>query len=156
MLLVYVIHFFYLSVFFFLFNSTSSYTSSISCHIYLIFWEGDSHWHLQFINIWNQRGIYVLCKNCDNRGNRIILPHTTWKAFIERRANVERLVQSTVSSSLTIQDLIVELVKIGNKYNVKCNHCMVRACTKNHSFYVCIWTLCRTCILWTVSIYSQC
>jgi len=28
------------------------------------------------------------------------------------RANVERLVQSTVSSSLMIQDLIVELVKV--------------------------------------------
>jgi len=43
----------------------------------------------------------------DNRGTRVILFHTTWKAFIERRANVKRLVQSTVSSSLTIQDLIV-------------------------------------------------
>ncbi|KYQ49776.1 hypothetical protein ALC60_11152 [Trachymyrmex zeteki] len=62
---------------------------------------------------------YVKIVIGDNRGNRIILPHTTWKAFIERRANVERLVQSTVSSSLTIQDLIVELVKIGNEYNVK-------------------------------------
>jgi len=50
--------------------------------------------------------------------NRIILSHMTWKAFIERRANVERLMQSTVSSSLTIQDLIVELVKIVNEYNI--------------------------------------
>jgi len=56
----------------------------------------------------------------DNQDNRIILPHTmTWKAFIERLANIEQLVQSTVSFSLTIQDLIVELVKIGNEYNVK-------------------------------------
>ena len=43
----------------------------------------------------------------------------TWKVFIERCANIERLVQSIVFSSLTIQDLIVELVKIGNEYNVK-------------------------------------
>jgi len=43
----------------------------------------------------------------------------TWKAFIERRANVERFVQSIVSFFLTIQDLIVELVKICNEYNVK-------------------------------------
>ncbi|KYN14631.1 hypothetical protein ALC57_13161 [Trachymyrmex cornetzi] len=30
---------------------------------------------------------------CDNRGNRIILPHVTWKAFIESHADVERLMQ---------------------------------------------------------------
>ncbi|XP_018344910.1 PREDICTED: uncharacterized protein LOC108750149 isoform X2 [Trachymyrmex septentrionalis] len=33
---------------------------------------------------------------CDNRGNRIILPHTTWKAFIDRRANIQRLMESNV------------------------------------------------------------
>jgi len=49
-------------------------------------------------------------------------------------ANIGRLVQLTVSSSLTIQDLIVELVKIGNEYNVKISHgnvkyCMVRVCS---------------------------
>jgi len=48
---------------------------------------------------------YVKIVIGDNRGNRIILPHTT---FIERRANVERI----VNFSLTIQDLIVELVKL--------------------------------------------
>ena len=58
---------------------------------------------------------YVKIVIGDNRGNRIILSHTTWKAFIERCVNVERLVQSTVSSSLTIQDLIVKFVKIGNE-----------------------------------------
>jgi len=35
------------------------------------------------------------------------------------RANVERLVQSIVFSSLTIQNLIKEFVKIVNEYNVK-------------------------------------
>ncbi|EGI64141.1 hypothetical protein G5I_07449 [Acromyrmex echinatior] len=46
----------------------------------------------------------------DNRGNRIILPHATWKASIERRADIERLMQSTVSSSSSsIQDVNVEL-----------------------------------------------
>ena len=56
----------------------------------------------------------------DNRGNRIILPHATWKAFIERRADIERLMQSTVplSSSSPIQDLNVELVKICDTENV--------------------------------------
>jgi len=48
----------------------------------------------------------------DNRGNQIILPHTTWKIFIERRANIEQLVQSPTPSSLAIQDLIVEIVKL--------------------------------------------
>jgi len=73
----------------------------------------------------------------DNRGNRIILPHTTWKAFIERRANVERLVQSTVSSSLTIQDLIVELVKIGNEYNVKIS--LHGTCLHQKPFFLCLY-----------------
>jgi len=74
----------------------------------------------------------------DNRGNRIILPHTTWTAFIERRANVERLMQSTISFSLTIQDLIVELVKIDNEYNVKISlHSnMLTHEVKNHLFHV--------------------
>jgi len=49
---------------------------------------------------------YVKIVIGDNRGNRIIFPHTT---FIERRANVERI---AVNFSLTIQDLIVELVKL--------------------------------------------
>ncbi|XP_071634454.1 uncharacterized protein [Temnothorax longispinosus] len=46
----------------------------------------------------------------DNRGNRIILPHATWVTFIEKRADVQRLVQSSAPSSLTFRDL--ELVKI--------------------------------------------
>ncbi|XP_011069202.1 PREDICTED: uncharacterized protein LOC105155030 [Acromyrmex echinatior] len=44
----------------------------------------------------------------DNRGNRIILSYTTWKIFIERRMNIERLLQSTVTSSLMIGDLELE------------------------------------------------
>jgi len=31
----------------------------------------------------------------DNKGNQIILPHATWKTFIERRADIEQLLQST-------------------------------------------------------------
>jgi len=34
-----------------------------------------------------------------NKGNQIILPHATWKTSIERRADIERLLQSTASSS---------------------------------------------------------
>jgi len=48
----------------------------------------------------------------DNRGNQIILLHATWEMFIERRANIEQFLQSPAPSSLAIQDLTVELVKI--------------------------------------------
>jgi len=48
----------------------------------------------------------------DNRGNQIILLHATWEMFIERRANVEQLLQSPAPLSLVIQDLTVELIKI--------------------------------------------
>jgi len=48
----------------------------------------------------------------DNRGNKIILLYATWEMFIRRRANIEQLLQSPALSSLAIQDLIVELVKI--------------------------------------------
>jgi len=55
----------------------------------------------------------------DNRGNKIILHHATWEMFIERRANIEQLLQSPTPSSITIQDLIVELVKIQGVNMVK-------------------------------------
>jgi len=48
----------------------------------------------------------------DNRDNQIILLHATWEMFIERRANIEQLLQSPAPSSLAIQDLVIELVKI--------------------------------------------
>jgi len=38
--------------------------------------------------------------------------------FIERRANIEQLLQSSAPSSLAIQDLIVELVKIHGVINM--------------------------------------
>ena len=61
---------------------------------------------------------------CDNRGNRIILPHATWKAFIERHANIERLMQSIVSSSLSpIQNLNVEFIKVCDAKNIKLSLC---------------------------------
>jgi len=48
----------------------------------------------------------------DNRDNQIIMFHATWEMFIEKRTNIEQLLQSLAPSSLAIQDLIVELVKI--------------------------------------------
>jgi len=53
--------------------------------------------------------------NNNNKGNHIILLCTTCKAFHrERRADIEQLMQSTALSPLSIQDLIVELIKICN------------------------------------------
>ena len=45
--------------------------------------------------------------------------YAMWNAFIERRADIERLMQSTVPSSSSIQDLNVELVKIYDTNNIK-------------------------------------
>lgn len=55
----------------------------------------------------------------DNRGNRIMLPHATWTAIIERRADIEQLLQSTTASSISIRDLVMELVKIRDAVVVK-------------------------------------
>jgi len=55
----------------------------------------------------------------DNRGNQIILPHATWEMLIEKRANIEQLLQSLAPSSLAIQDLIVEIVKLHGVNMVK-------------------------------------
>ncbi|KYQ59132.1 hypothetical protein ALC60_01860 [Trachymyrmex zeteki] len=103
------------------FNSTPSHTSSTSCHTPYVLSRRFALTSYKYLDIGISVGLmsYVKIVIGDNRGNRIILLHTTWKAFIERCANVERLVQSTVSSFLMIQDLIVELVKIGNEYDVK-------------------------------------
>jgi len=55
----------------------------------------------------------------DNKGNHIILPHTTWKIFITRRADIEKLLQSTASASLSIRDLVIDLIKIRDADIVK-------------------------------------
>ncbi|XP_071580047.1 uncharacterized protein [Temnothorax nylanderi] len=55
----------------------------------------------------------------DNQGNQIVLPHATWTTIIERRMDIEQLMQSTVGSSLSIRDLIIELVKMRDANIVK-------------------------------------
>ena len=57
----------------------------------------------------------------------MVLAHTTWTALIERRADIERLLQSTAPSSMSIRDLVIELVKIRDASVVKLtlhNNCM--------------------------------
>jgi len=41
-----------------------------------------------------------------------IISRNTWKTFIARRADIEKLLQSPTSSSLAIQDLVIDLVKL--------------------------------------------
>jgi len=55
----------------------------------------------------------------DNKGNQIILPYATWETFIARRADIEKLMQSTASASLSIRDLVINLVKIRDADIVK-------------------------------------
>jgi len=55
----------------------------------------------------------------DNKGNQIMLPHATWKTFIAKRADVEKLLQSTAPASLPIRDFVIDLVKIRDADIVK-------------------------------------
>ncbi|XP_071580699.1 uncharacterized protein [Temnothorax nylanderi] len=71
------------------------------------------------INVGPMSSVYILIG--DNRGNRIILPHATWVTFIEKRADIQRLVQSPAPSSLAFRDL--ELVKIRDADIVKLTSC---------------------------------
>jgi len=54
----------------------------------------------------------------DNQDNNIILPRTMWQAFIKRLANIERFVQS-IDSSLSIQNLVTEIIKIRDVNMIK-------------------------------------
>jgi len=56
----------------------------------------------------------------DNKGNQIILPHATWKIFIAKRT--DKLIQinlSTAPASLSIRDLVIDLIKIRDADIVK-------------------------------------
>ena len=55
----------------------------------------------------------------DIRGHRMVLPYATWTRFIERRADIERFLQSTTASPLQIRDLTVELTTIRDVNVVK-------------------------------------
>ncbi|XP_024880439.1 uncharacterized protein LOC112460140, partial [Temnothorax curvispinosus] len=59
----------------------------------------------------------------DNRGNQIVLPHATWTALIERRMDIEQLLESTIGSSLSIHDAVIELVKMRDASVVKLTSC---------------------------------
>ncbi|XP_011858533.1 PREDICTED: uncharacterized protein LOC105556070, partial [Vollenhovia emeryi] len=56
----------------------------------------------------------------DNRGNKMVLNHSTWMEFNKKRAEIEQLFKSTdASSSVQIDNLVLELVRMYNKKVVK-------------------------------------
>jgi hypothetical protein len=55
----------------------------------------------------------------DNRGNQIILHYEPWRALLQRHADIERLVQATAGASLTVCDLIIQIVNIREQSIVK-------------------------------------
>ncbi|XP_011051516.1 PREDICTED: uncharacterized protein LOC105144354 [Acromyrmex echinatior] len=74
---------------------------------------------LQIPGCWNRRGTCVFCGNHNWRqSNNIILPRVMWQAFIERRVDIERFVQS-IAPSLSVQGLVIEIVKMPDVNVVK-------------------------------------
>ncbi|XP_036138808.1 uncharacterized protein LOC118644393 [Monomorium pharaonis] len=55
----------------------------------------------------------------DNKSNQIQLSRDTWVIMIEKRMDTERLLQSTTATSLWINDLFIELVKLRNEIVIK-------------------------------------
>ncbi|XP_011883626.1 PREDICTED: uncharacterized protein LOC105570789 [Vollenhovia emeryi] len=55
----------------------------------------------------------------DNRGNKMALDHSTWMEFNKKRAEIEQLFKSTDASSVQIDNLVLELVRMYNKKVVK-------------------------------------
>ena len=86
------------------------------------------HWHRQrtkaFKDSDRSRTYFLEIVIGDTRDNRIVLPHVMyWTLFVEKRADIEGLLQSITPSSLMIQKLQVELVKIRDVDNVKLSLC---------------------------------
>ncbi|XP_036146583.1 uncharacterized protein LOC118646857 [Monomorium pharaonis] len=55
----------------------------------------------------------------DNKSNQIQLSRDTWVIMIEKRMDIERLLQTTTATSLWINDLFIELVKLRNEIVIK-------------------------------------
>ncbi|KYN13161.1 hypothetical protein ALC57_14656, partial [Trachymyrmex cornetzi] len=93
----------------------------------------------------------------DTRGNRIILPHATWMAFVEKRVDIRQLVRSSTTSSLMIQDLVIEFVKIRDVDNVKL--ALYNKCTyvkPSTILFMLELEQCQAGIFLFVSIYKYC
>ena len=54
----------------------------------------------------------------DNRGNQIVLSFDTWKSLMQKRMEIERLLQSP-QTPLWIRDLTIEVVKMSDSEIIK-------------------------------------
>ncbi|XP_039312760.1 uncharacterized protein LOC120359423 [Solenopsis invicta] len=54
----------------------------------------------------------------DNRGNQIALPYKTWRSLIEKRMDIEGLMQSK-TAPLLIHELIVQQIKLHEEHIIK-------------------------------------
>ncbi|KYQ57716.1 hypothetical protein ALC60_03313, partial [Trachymyrmex zeteki] len=86
----------------------------------------------------------------DTRGNRIVLPRAMWTAFVEKKVDIERLVQSTTPPSLVIQEFVIELVKIRDVDTVKlslCDKCLyMKPSTMLFMFEQCVEHVYSICV----------
>ncbi|KYN15552.1 hypothetical protein ALC57_12222 [Trachymyrmex cornetzi] len=99
---------------------------------------------------------YVEIAIGDTRDNRIVLLHTMWMAFIEKRTGIQRLGQSSTPSKVLILDLVIKFVEIRDIDNVKlslCNKCMYMK-PSTILFMLELDTMCRARIFRCVPIYK--
>jgi len=71
----------------------------------------------------------------DNKDNQIILPYATWETFIAKRTDIEKLMQSIALASLSIRDLVIDLVKIRDARDIVKLTCMILVCIWNQRLY---------------------
>ena len=64
---------------------------------------------------------YVQLMLGDNRGNQITLPYKTWRSLVEKRTNIEGLMQSKSlpAPSLSIHELLVQLINLRGENIIK-------------------------------------
>jgi len=92
----------------------------------------------------------------NNKGNRIIkLPHAIWKIFIVRRADIEKLLQSTAPVSLSIRDLVIGLIKIHDADIMKLTFYDTCMYMKPATIFNHIRTLYWACIFRAMSEYAH-
>ena len=55
----------------------------------------------------------------DNRGNQIILHYEPWRTLLQRRADIERLMQTHAATPMTVCNLTIQMVNIRDQPIVK-------------------------------------
>ena len=121
--------------------------------IHFVYWEEHLYWFTyKYLDVGIVVGpvSFVEIAIGDNQGNNIILPGEMWQTFIERRVDIERLVQSFAPSS--VRDLVIEIVKMRNMNVVKLSLRETCLYMKRWILHVRTQTLQRERIFWTVPV----